>query len=267
MLRTLGIPARMAVGFAEGIYDEERDRYTVARLDAHAWPEVYFPNIGWIEFEPTGSQQPLDRPQAPRDESNDQAGITAPDSGPLVSIDEGPDTAAGFDPTLNETDQLPTSRDTKQWMSLIAFALSIALIALVFMLFRRYAVAKRLPVYLAKRYDRSGTPPPTWLAYWAYWAQLLPIEKNYQTINLCLRWLGIKQPSHNTPKERAAALIRILPSAELDIQNLSTEYQKSIFATHPANLKIARRASLNLLAKSWHARTFHYKEISKRRYN
>src|SRR5687767_15979497 len=67
MLRTLGIPARMAVGFAQGTYDEERDRYIVARLNAHAWPEVYFPGIGWVEFEPTGNQNPLSRPVAPQD--------------------------------------------------------------------------------------------------------------------------------------------------------------------------------------------------------
>ncbi|MEW5941994.1 MAG: transglutaminaseTgpA domain-containing protein, partial [Chloroflexota bacterium] len=39
MLRSLGIPARMAVGFAQGELDEETNSYTVLRRDYHAWPE------------------------------------------------------------------------------------------------------------------------------------------------------------------------------------------------------------------------------------
>ena len=58
----------MAVGFAEGVYDSESRTYSVRSLDTHAWPEVYFPGIGWVEFEPTGNQDPLLRPDRPEDE-------------------------------------------------------------------------------------------------------------------------------------------------------------------------------------------------------
>jgi transglutaminase-like putative cysteine protease len=267
MLRTLGIPSRMAVGFAEGTYDEERDRYTVARLDAHAWPEVYFPGIGWVEFEPTGNQRPLDRPQAPRDDSDADQANTAPNAEPLQNIDEGPDNAAGFDPTLAEEDELANNQGNNAWMKFINYILLITVITAVVLLSRRYNVTGRLPVYLAKRYSRNGNPPPNWIAGWATWAQLLPIEKYYQTINLCLRWLGVRQPAHNTAGERANILAKVLPSAADDIQTLSHEYQNSVFAAHPADLKAARRASLGLLYRSWIARTFQYKEIVKRRYN
>ena len=67
MLRSVGVPARMAVGFAEGGFDNEANVYIVRSLDSHAWPEVYFPEIGWIEFEPTGNQDPLLRPDRPED--------------------------------------------------------------------------------------------------------------------------------------------------------------------------------------------------------
>ena len=52
MLRSLGIPSRMAVGFAPGIYREE-GLWEVQALHYHAWPEVHFPGFGWVEFEPT----------------------------------------------------------------------------------------------------------------------------------------------------------------------------------------------------------------------
>lgn len=56
MLRTIGIPARMAVGFNQGEYDLEQEAYFIKESNAHAWPEVFFPEYGWVEFEPTPSQ-------------------------------------------------------------------------------------------------------------------------------------------------------------------------------------------------------------------
>ncbi len=53
MLRSLGIPARLVVGFAPGIWEPDRGVWVVRSRDYHAWPEVYFPGYGWIEFEPT----------------------------------------------------------------------------------------------------------------------------------------------------------------------------------------------------------------------
>jgi protein-glutamine gamma-glutamyltransferase len=51
MLRMLGIPARVAVGFTSGTYDGER--WTVTDHDAHAWVEVWFRGHGWVPFDPT----------------------------------------------------------------------------------------------------------------------------------------------------------------------------------------------------------------------
>jgi transglutaminase-like putative cysteine protease len=53
MLRYLGIPARVAVGFTSGDYDEDRRRWTVTDHDAHAWVEVWFEGWGWLPFDPT----------------------------------------------------------------------------------------------------------------------------------------------------------------------------------------------------------------------
>ena len=53
MLRSLGIPARLAVGFAPGQRNEGKALWEVRGYNYHAWPEVYFPGYGWIEFEPT----------------------------------------------------------------------------------------------------------------------------------------------------------------------------------------------------------------------
>lgn len=53
MLRELGIPARLAVGFAPGERNPFTGLYEVKASDAHSWAEVYFPGIGWQGFDPT----------------------------------------------------------------------------------------------------------------------------------------------------------------------------------------------------------------------
>jgi transglutaminase-like putative cysteine protease len=53
MLRLLGIPSRVAVGFTSGTYDADEKEWVVADTNAHAWVEVWFPRYGWIPFDPT----------------------------------------------------------------------------------------------------------------------------------------------------------------------------------------------------------------------
>ncbi|MGI8573835.1 MAG: transglutaminaseTgpA domain-containing protein [Egibacteraceae bacterium] len=54
MLRTLGLPARVAVGFTPGeLVDPQQGIWNVSNANAHAWVEVLFPGYGWVSFEPT----------------------------------------------------------------------------------------------------------------------------------------------------------------------------------------------------------------------
>ncbi|OEJ31637.1 DUF3488 and transglutaminase-like domain-containing protein [Streptomyces subrutilus] len=68
MSRSLGIPARVAVGFTPGERQPDGS-VNVSMRDAHAWPELYFEGVGWTRFEPTprsGINVPdYSRPQAP----------------------------------------------------------------------------------------------------------------------------------------------------------------------------------------------------------
>ncbi|HEV2760861.1 MAG TPA: transglutaminase domain-containing protein, partial [Acidimicrobiales bacterium] len=54
MLRALGIPARIAVGFLPGTRTAPDREFLVRSRDAHAWVEVWFPTAGWQRFDPTG---------------------------------------------------------------------------------------------------------------------------------------------------------------------------------------------------------------------
>jgi hypothetical protein len=55
MLRSIGIPARYVTGFLPGEYNDLGGDYIIRQSDAHSWVEVYFPNYGWVTFDPTPS--------------------------------------------------------------------------------------------------------------------------------------------------------------------------------------------------------------------
>jgi hypothetical protein len=64
MLRSLGIPARVATGYVvdPAARQGSSDTFNLTQRQAFAWPEVYFPGIGWVEFNPTPSQPLINRP-------------------------------------------------------------------------------------------------------------------------------------------------------------------------------------------------------------
>ncbi|MEZ7890965.1 MAG: transglutaminaseTgpA domain-containing protein [Candidatus Wallbacteria bacterium] len=53
MCQSLGIPARLVSGYASPEYNENGNYFVIKNSDAHAWVEVYFPEIGFISFDPT----------------------------------------------------------------------------------------------------------------------------------------------------------------------------------------------------------------------
>jgi transglutaminase-like putative cysteine protease len=61
LARAAGLPARLAVGYASGYYDWGSAQYIVTADKAHAWVEVYFPQYGWVAFEPTSSFERIKR--------------------------------------------------------------------------------------------------------------------------------------------------------------------------------------------------------------
>jgi transglutaminase-like putative cysteine protease len=53
MLRSLGIPARLATGFQSGVYNSLTDLWVIRASDAHTWVEAWIPGHGWTTFDPT----------------------------------------------------------------------------------------------------------------------------------------------------------------------------------------------------------------------
>lgn len=97
MLRSLGIPSRVVVGYTGGRYDSGQDRWVVLDRDAHSWVEVWFPARGWIPFDPT-----------PGRSAPNPASVSSPDYAPTpIDIDLGGLAGQAVAPTAPAGDPLP----------------------------------------------------------------------------------------------------------------------------------------------------------------
>jgi transglutaminase-like putative cysteine protease len=61
LARAAGLPARFVSGYASGYYDSDNAQYIVTEANAHSWVEIFFSDIGWVEFEPTAGLPAIDR--------------------------------------------------------------------------------------------------------------------------------------------------------------------------------------------------------------
>lgn len=83
LARLNGLPTRFATGYVSGFWDWMAGEWTVTEAEAHSWPEVYFPDLGWIPFEPTAGRAPIQRMGLPSMESRAVAPLPPP-----VIVDE-----------------------------------------------------------------------------------------------------------------------------------------------------------------------------------
>lgn len=240
MLRSAGVPARMAVGFAQGQRQGNSNNYTVRRLNAHAWPEVYFPGIGWVEFEPTAGQAPLDRPLPPQD------GANANNPNPLTDLLTEDNRDFANREKIDEGLTAPSGPAAPVFPTYLLIPLSAILLGLVVYLSQRYALTARVPVLLRATIERTGIEVPIWVTRWEKWVKLSPIERSFESVNFALRYLDQPVPVHTTPNERAAKLTRMLPEKADEIKILLDEHQTSLYTSRVADVTQARRAALHL---------------------
>ena len=90
MLRTLGIPSRVAVGFTSGRWKD--GEWVVTDHEAHAWVEVWFPGFGWLPFDPTPGRGTLSADYTIASDSADA--VRALGTGRFLQPDAIPSTTA-----------------------------------------------------------------------------------------------------------------------------------------------------------------------------
>ncbi|MDL2079523.1 DUF3488 and transglutaminase-like domain-containing protein [Streptomyces sp. GXMU-J15] len=228
MARSLGIPARVAVGFAPGTPQGD-ESVTVGLKDAHAWPELYFEGVGWTRFEPTPS-----RGSVPEYTQPDTSGSTLPDvARPTQSASAAPSTepsqsescAAGR-PELCASESpeaaLVTSDDGPKWWALLAWSLAGAaalLIPLSPMLWRLRTRAVRLGAH--GRGEDDAAPHIL-----AVWQELTDTAWDF----------GITPEESQTPRKAAARIVRLGhldPEAAAAVHRVADAVEQVLYAPRP----------------------------------
>ncbi len=244
MLRSLDIPARLAVGFAEGAKTED-GQYLVLEKDAHAWVEVYFPTIGWVEFEPTANQGFLGRPQGEVIDINEIAQTPAEeednerrDEKELpIPLPQERDELEAF---LNPEDEQKV-RPTALFWGMIVLITVVVLFG-IWQLNRKQAYLRRVLRFFIRLYEERQQRVPRWLRNWVAWLDANSMERAFSAINFSLYWLDGAIPHELTPRERAQKLIGILPLEEDAILTLTAEHEKTLFSPTAGDLKTAQSA-------------------------
>ena len=265
LLRSLGIPARITVGYAQGqvlsnpLYDAQAteffpdlsadDRsamtitYRVRQADAHAWPEVYFPGMGWVEFEPTVNQIPIRRPAGVESSASSAAAPLGGES-PLEPglIDEPPMMEEELDP-FRQSEQSPETATAPEPFPWQIFLTEMAVLGLIVLgSFIPWSDLPPLPVLLISVFRRLGQQPPDFLLWWERYLSLSPVDRSYLELNRSLVLVRRRPDPAATPIERAAQLAIEIPPARDPAEVVVDEYHASTYGSRPGNPKNALRA-------------------------
>ncbi|MFK7802116.1 MAG: DUF3488 and DUF4129 domain-containing transglutaminase family protein [Anaerolineae bacterium] len=204
MLRHLGIPSRPASGFAAGEFIEDAGLYRVRSKDAHTWVEAWFPDYGWIQFEPTASiavparaeggssaEAPAQAEENPRDLADELANL---DEG-LFPGGEGPD---GAFPEIE-----PPSIDLSQFATLPVILATLLIVAAAGISGYTTYSNRKVESDLSQSYARLGQ-----------WGDRL----------------GASVSSAQTPNERATVVATVLPAGKKSIDNLTDQFVRSRYS-------------------------------------
>ena len=248
MLRSLGIPARMVNGFAEGQLIRDGNYYLIKRNDSHAWPEVFFSTVGWVPFEPTVSQPEVVIPPGDEDAGNN-AGLPVP---PIRTRMEEDSFAARdrerFEPDPEEYDGTFGAATRPIPYGWIVFAALLLLAAIAVYLRARLIASGRwrpLAQVLAGNLRRRGGVP-RWLDQWARYTELSAIERIFAGTGLMVRFLGGKSRLDRTPTEQIETLVGLMPESAQPARVVLEEYQRSVYSPYPVDVEQARQASNQL---------------------
>ncbi|MET7294041.1 DUF3488 and transglutaminase-like domain-containing protein [Streptomyces griseoloalbus] len=230
MARSLGIPARVAVGFAPGTPQAD-GTVAVGLRDAHAWPELYFEGVGWTRFEPTPT-----RGSTPSYTVPDAADSTVPDPArPSRAAPVEPSAAPSQSESCTAQDKkleacadespqvaLPTDDDGPKWYALLAWALAglaVLVLPLSPMLWRTRTRSVRLGAH-----GRSEADAGSYVL--AVWDELTDTAWDY----------GISPDESLTPRGAAARMVRLGrldESAAASVHRVADAVEQVLYAPRP----------------------------------
>jgi transglutaminase-like putative cysteine protease len=258
LLRSLGIPARLAAGYARGEYVDLF--YEVNSMDSHSWPEVFFPGIGWVEFEPTISQPSIARPESFEVAGTDR--FTGPDEQPEPDEEIDPEEWLGelLGPTETIED-FTRARLRQQTFRNVGIGL-LSVIALAWVWFRiNPASWARMKVRLGRMARRFKVDVPMALEV-PDWEWHTTTGRVYANWSAWLKRLGLSEGPWETPNERASAFAKAVPRSADAAWVLVDAYIRERFAEQGPREVEVKRAWRELRGQLWLA---WFRKLTKRK--
>jgi transglutaminase-like putative cysteine protease len=231
MARTLGIPARVAVGFTPGTARGD-GKMEVGFQDAHAWPELYFEGVGWTRFEPTptrGTTPSYAQPDSPDTDENpgeelpDRSQNDQPSASPMPSQtcsaqEKRADPDCGAAAPATGSGSSDAGPPVGAIAGSTAAGLAVVAVLLLPMLLRKRRRSRRL------RGPDGGADSPEGVL--AAWRELIDTGWDY----------GIVPQNSATPRTAAERLARIgeLQPSEADaVQRVALAVERVLYAPVP----------------------------------
>ncbi len=234
MARSLGIPARVAVGFTQGIADpSDPELYRVYGQNAHAWPEVFLGEYGWVKFEPTPgrgaafSQAYTFVPEQQVAPGGDPTVPTTAATPPSVPSDSPAGTIPQADPR-NPDDFLGGSGGGVEAATPNPWPLRLALAALAFVAASLLYVIVVLVVTVLRRRRRRRAAVEVDQQVALAWDDSIR----------ALRAAGIPVRAAETQRETADRVAARLPSLEVPVRTLAGAVQDVTYAPRPAEPEV-----------------------------
>ncbi|MDE3088402.1 MAG: transglutaminase domain-containing protein [Chloroflexota bacterium] len=207
LARAVGIPARVASGYTLGEYAD--GAFHVIESNAHSWPEIFFPNYGWIEFEPTANKPEIDRPKKPETSPTDSNAQDLAQQRRRKQLEKDLEDAGN---TPGDAPLLPFGdafwADPKNLA--IAGGSLLALLFVGTIGLRQWQRSRRL-------------------------GHLAPAAHVYEDLLNRARWLGVREQKHATPYERAEAIGAALPQARREVARIASLYARERFGAQQLN--------------------------------
>lgn len=251
MLRSIGIPSRIVFGYAQGEpQNPDETEFVVRREQSHAWPEVFFEGIGWVEFEPTTLQPTLDRLLGETvPPITDIPSVRDPNRDDLPVMDGGESFGIGGEiPDTIELEELSEVKIVEP--TILPFILmGIVVLFSIILIFKDKKTSKSpsTPVIIETFLVRRGWKIPNWLKQWSTYSRTSAEEKAFARIIWSLSLFYKLSLNSFTPAEVAKEYKSIFPEMSTKIDEILLEYQKAIYSPHPINLKMIQDQSNQIL--------------------
>lgn len=238
MARSLGIPARVAVGFAPGTPQAD-GTVSVGLKDAHAWPELYFEGVGWTRFEPTPTRGTVPSYTIPEVGGSVDPGVARPSAGSSTAPSASASASDSCSPQLRKLEACDSASPAaaaaqdgggpwwavqgQWWYFKLLFwtllGLVVLSVPLMPMLWRLRTRSVRLGAH-----GRSDADAAAYTL--AAWQELTDTAWDF----------GIAPDDSQTPRKAAARIVRLghlEPTAAASVHRVADAVEQVLYAPHP----------------------------------